>query len=146
MQKYSDSGFLPLNYTLENIEIAAEAFLNYMESNRVFAFEGDMGAGKTTLIAEICKKLGADDDFGSPTFSIINEYCDKFGNPIYHFDFYRINSPEEALEIGVDDYFYSGDPCMIEWPDKIGNLLPQDAVTVKITVNPDDSRTLEFLK
>lgn len=103
-----------------------------------------MGAGKTTFISELCRQLGADDDFGSPTFSILNEYADDKGNPIYHFDFYRLQSPREALDIGIEDYFYSGALCLIEWPEKIGNLLPEEAIIVDIKVNPDNSRTLSI--
>lgn len=79
-----------------------------------------------------------------PTFSIVNEYLDKSGKPIYHFDFYRLEYPEEALDIGVEDYFYSGHLCLIEWPDRIGSLLPEEAVTVNISENPDGTRSIIF--
>lgn len=127
---------------LGSLHDAAEKFLSAIGRHRVVAFDGAMGAGKTTFISEVCRILGADDDSGSPTFSIVNEYLDSEGNPIYHFDFYRLDSPEEALDIGVEDYFYSGNLCLIEWPDRLGTLLPEDALIVKISVNPDDSRTI----
>ncbi|MDE6399788.1 MAG: tRNA (adenosine(37)-N6)-threonylcarbamoyltransferase complex ATPase subunit type 1 TsaE [Muribaculaceae bacterium] len=129
---------------LEDIAPAAKAFIEAMGSRRVFAFNGEMGAGKTTFIAEVCRQLGADDDSGSPTFSIVNEYRAADGSPIYHFDFYRLDSPEEALDMGAEDYFYSGYLCLIEWPDRIGTLLPEEAVEVDIRVMPDGSRVLAF--
>lgn len=135
---------MQLNFSLETIHSAAEDFLNKLGKHKVVLFDGDMGAGKTTFIAEVCRLLGADDDFGSPTFSLINEYMSSDGYPIYHFDFYRIESPQEALDIGVEDYFESGNLCLVEWPDKLGNLLPDDVLRVHISVNEDNSRTLRF--
>ena len=135
---------MQLNFSLETIHSAAEDFLNKLGKHKVVLFDGDMGAGKTTFIAEVCRLLGADDDFGSPTFSLINEYMASDGYPIYHFDFYRIESPQEALDIGVEDYFESGNLCLVEWPDKLGNLLPDDVLRVHISVNEDNSRTLRF--
>lgn len=129
---------------LEEISAAARAFIEAMDGRRVFAFYGEMGAGKTTFIAEVCRLLGADDDSGSPTFSIVNEYRDRDGNPIYHFDFYRLESPEEALDLGAEEYFYSGDLCLMEWPDRIGPLLPDEAVEVTVEVEPDGSRVIRF--
>lgn len=129
---------------LENIASAAKAFIEAMGARRVFAFNGEMGAGKTTFIAEVCRQLGADDDSGSPTFSIVNEYRAADGSPIYHFDFYRLDSPAEALDMSAEDYFYSGHLCLIEWPDRIGNLLPEEAVEVDLLVMPDGSRLLRF--
>lgn len=128
--------------SLDELPRAAEEFIQAMEGRTVFAFRGAMGAGKTTLIAEVCRLLGADDDSGSPTFSILNEYRAADGSPIYHFDFYRLESPAEALDIGAEDYLYSGHLCLIEWPDRIGSLLPEDAVEVSITVGDDGSRTI----
>lgn len=135
---------MEITYNLDNLPEIASSFIENIKENTVFAFEGEMGAGKTTLIAEICRRLGADDDFGSPTFSLVNEYVDKEGRPIYHFDFYRIESPEEAMDIGVEDYFYSGHLCLMEWSEKIGNLLPEETKKVRIKVNPDGSRTIVF--
>ena len=133
---------MELTFSLDNLPSAAKTFIDAIGGHRVFAFVGDMGAGKTT--SEVCRLLGADDDSGSPTFSIVNEYLDKSGKPIYHFDFYRLEYPEEALDIGVEDYFYSGHLCLIEWPDRIGSLLPEEAVTVNISENPDGTRSIIF--
>lgn len=133
-----------LVYNLDNITEVARKFIDEIGKNRIFLFDGEMGAGKTTFIAEVCRLLGADDDFGSPTFSLVNEYADKEGRPIYHFDFYRIDNPQEALEIGVEDYFYSGNLCFVEWPDRLGNLIPEEAVVVRIEENPDNSRKISL--
>ncbi|MCH5236922.1 MAG: tRNA (adenosine(37)-N6)-threonylcarbamoyltransferase complex ATPase subunit type 1 TsaE [Muribaculaceae bacterium] len=133
-----------INFNIENIAEIAKEFIEETAERRVILFDGEMGAGKTTFISEICRLLGADDDFGSPTFSIINEYADGKGNPIYHFDFYRIESLREAQDIGVEDYFYSGHLCLAEWPDRIEPLLPEDALTVRLTVNPDGSRKISY--
>lgn len=133
-----------INFNIENIAEIAKEFIEETAERRVILFDGEMGAGKTTFISEICRLLGADDDFGSPTFSIINEYADGKGNPIYHFDFYRIESLREAQDIGVEDYFYSGHLCLAEWPDRIEPLLPEDALTVRLTVNSDGSRKISY--
>ena len=133
-----------INFTLDNISEAASQFIKLTGDNKVFLFEGDMGAGKTTFIAEVCRLLGADDDFGSPTFSLVNEYADLEGNPIYHFDLYRINTPKEAFDMGAIDYLYSGNLCLVEWPDRLGDLTPEDAVKVTIRENEDGSRTILF--
>lgn len=129
---------------LDRLPDAAARFIDNMDGRKIFAFYGDMGAGKTTFITELCRQLGADDDSGSPTFSIINEYEAKDGSPIYHFDFYRLESPQEALEIGAEDYFYSGNLCLMEWPERIGTLLPEEAVEVRLEVCPDGRRILKF--
>jgi len=128
--------------SIDKLPVAAEEFIRCLGDNRVFAFHGEMGAGKTTFIAEVCRRLGVDDDSGSPTFSILNEYRAADGSPVYHFDFYRLDSPQEALDMGAEDYLYSGNLCFIEWPDRIGSLLPPEAVDVDIRVNPDGSRTI----
>lgn len=135
---------MEIDFKLENITEAAEKFIASTEGRGIFLFEGEMGAGKTTFIAEVCRLLGADDDFGSPTFSLVNEYIDSGGNPIYHFDLYRIDSPEEVFDMGALDYFESGNLCFVEWPDRLGNLTPEEAVTIKLTINPDGSRKLSF--
>ena len=131
-------------FTLDDIESAARDFIDSIGDDRVFLFDGDMGAGKTTFISEVCRILGADDDFGSPTFSIINEYSDRDGNPIYHFDLYRLESPQEAMDIGAEDYFFSGALCFVEWPDRLGELRPEESREVKISVNSDNTRTLIY--
>lgn len=123
---------------------AAKEFVALMGDETVYAFKGEMGAGKTTFISELCRALGVEEDLAnSPSFSIINEYrSDTTAELIYHFDLYRLESVEEALEIGVEDYFDSGALCLIEWPERIEPLLPDDTVAVEIKVNPDLSRTL----
>lgn len=133
-----------INFTIKELPEAAKEFIESMNDDRIFLFDGDMGAGKTTFIAEVCRQLGADDDFGSPTFSLVNEYEDAKGNPIYHFDLYRIESPREVLDMGAEEYFNSGNLCLVEWPDRLGHLEPEDSRLITITVNPDDSRSLRF--
>lgn len=133
-----------LKFNLNEIERAAAEFIKEIGTDRIFLFEGDMGAGKTTFISEVCKQLGADDDFGSPTFSIVNEYRDKEGNPIYHFDLYRIENPREILDMGAEEYFTSGNLCLVEWPDRLGHLEPEESRTVEIRENEDGSRSLKF--
>lgn len=129
---------------LDNIKQAAKEFVDNMGTNKVFAFYGKMGAGKTTFIKAICECLGVEDVITSPTFAIVNEYTDKNGMPIYHFDYYRIKKLEEVYDMGYEDYFYSGSPCFIEWPELIESLLPEDAVKVTITEQKDGSRTVSF--
>lgn len=133
-----------IEFTLDTIEEAARKFISETKGADIILFEGEMGAGKTTFITEICRILGAEDHLGSPTFSIVNEYGDSNGKPIYHFDFYRIESPQEALDIGVEDYFYSGNMCLVEWPDRLGSLVPEEALTVKITEEPGGIRKIIF--
>lgn len=131
--------------TLHNIHSAAQAFLEATDVNRVFAFYGKMGAGKTTFIKALCEELGVEDAVNSPTFAIVNEYYStRLNGPIFHFDFYRIKRIEEAFDIGTDDYFYSGAPCFIEWPELIEDILPEEAVRVSIEEQPDGTRTIEF--
>ena len=131
--------------SLDSIRESAKAFLAAMDERTVFAFHGQMGAGKTTFIKAICEELGVEDVINSPTFAIINEYrSETTGELIYHFDFYRINKLSEAEDIGTEDYFYSGALCFIEWPEKIEDLLPGDVVEVTIKENPDGTRTVEI--
>ena len=110
-------------------------------SRRVLLFYGEMGSGKTTLIKAICQQLGVTDATSSPTFAIVNEYLGPDG-PLYHFDFYRIKSEREAFDLGYEDYFYSGAYCFVEWPEKIINLLPDDAVRIHITAAADGTRRI----
>lgn len=98
----------------------------------VIVFKGAMGAGKTTTIAALCKAWGVEDVVQSPTFALVNEYADSEGSPVYHFDFYRIDSEEEAMDMGCEDYFWSGERCLVEWAEKIPNLLPPKFTTVHI--------------
>ena len=129
--------------SLDSIREAAKQFIAAMEDNTVFAFYGKMGAGKTTFIKAICEELGVTDVINSPTFAIVNEYrSDETGELIYHFDFYRINRPEEALDFGLYDYFDSGNPCLMEWPECIEPLLPDDTVKITITVIDENTRRI----
>lgn len=123
---------------------AAEEFKALMGDATVFAFEGEMGAGKTTFIAALCRALGVDEDpTGSPTFSIVNEYrSSTTAELIYHFDLYRIENLEQAFDIGIEDYLDCGALCLIEWPDRIADILPDDTVRVEISVLPDGGRSL----
>ncbi len=122
----------------------AEAILKAIGRRSVVAFRGEMGAGKTTLIREIMAKMGSEDTVTSPTFAIVNQYNTESGRHVYHFDFYRINDIREAYDFGYEEYFYSGDLCLVEWPEKIEQLLPEDAVNIRITVNSESARTFEI--
>lgn len=131
--------------SLSEIEQASKAFVDAMDQNTVFAFYGKMGVGKTTFIKAVCQALGVTDVVNSPTFSIVNEYrSDTTGELVYHFDFYRIKKLEEVYDMGYEDYFYSGALCFIEWPELIEELLPGDAVKVRIEEKEDGSRVLSF--
>ncbi len=114
-----------------------------MPEYNCIAFYGEMGAGKTTLIKEICKILGVKDITSSPTFALINEYLTHADERIFHFDFYRINHLEEAYDLGYEDYFYSDSLCLIEWPEKIESLLPKKYIKVKININETNQRIIE---
>ncbi|MGL5227983.1 MAG: tRNA (adenosine(37)-N6)-threonylcarbamoyltransferase complex ATPase subunit type 1 TsaE [Bacteroidales bacterium] len=130
---------------LETIHDTAREFIREMGDSTVFAFHGEMGAGKTTFIKALCEVLGVEDVINSPTFAIINEYrSDLTGELIYHFDFYRINKIEEAYDFGYEDYFFSGSLCFIEWPEKVEELLPGDVVDVYIAENEDGTRSIKW--
>ena len=133
---------------LEEIDNAAQQFLQYVSQSplqsNIFAFFGQMGAGKTTFIKTVCSQLGVADDVNSPTFTIVNEYRAAKGYPIYHFDFYRINKVQEAYDIGLDEYFGGDGLCLIEWPEKIEEVLPDDCFRVYLKVDPQGTRTLEI--
>ncbi|MBS5797940.1 MAG: tRNA (adenosine(37)-N6)-threonylcarbamoyltransferase complex ATPase subunit type 1 TsaE [Dysgonomonas mossii] len=130
--------------SLDKIDEAALEFIRAMGDNTVFAFHGDMGAGKTTFIKAVCENLGVSDTINSPTFAIVNEYRSDSGELIYHFDFYRINKIEEVFDFGYEDYFYSGSLCFIEWPEKVDTLLPKDTVNVYVKVQEDGSREVSL--
>lgn len=116
------------SYKSDQINEAAKRIINSSNDHKLWTFKGEMGAGKTTLIKAICKELGVTDEVSSPTFSLVNEYRTKEGKTIYHFDFYRIKSINEVYDIGYEDYFYSGNICLIEWPGKILELLEEEDV------------------
>lgn len=129
---------------LDTIRSAARQFIENIGSSRVFAFYGKMGAGKTTFVKALCEELGCDDVITSPTFAIVNEYTDGEQQPVYHFDFYRIKKLEEVYDMGYEEYFYSGALCLIEWPEFIEDVLPDDTVRVTIEEQADGSRLLTF--
>ncbi len=131
------------NYSIHNLsEIASELISSV--NNKTLLFYGQMGVGKTTLIKEVCKQLGVLDNISSPTFSLVNEYQTKNNEKVFHFDFYRINDEEEALDMGIEEYFYSNNWCLIEWPENIKNLLPLDAVEIHLTVLENQQRNIQL--
>lgn len=130
---------------LQDLERAAREFLQLLGGRTLVAFYAPMGAGKTTFTTAVCKVLGVEEDaISSPTFAIVNEYRGKGGRPIFHFDFYRIDNPAEALDIGLYDYLDSGELCLMEWPENVEGLLPEETLRVQISVQPDGSRLLSW--
>lgn len=130
--------------SLDKIHEAARYFLNAVGDANIFAIDGDMGVGKTTFIKAVCEELGVKDVITSPTFSLVNEYTDGKGEPVYHFDFYRIKKIDEVYDMGYEDYFYGGNLCFLEWPELIESLLPEDVTKVHITTEADGSRTISL--
>lgn len=128
----------------EELKEAAERLLKETEERRIYALFGAMGAGKTTFVKAICEVLGSTDRVVSPTFTIVNEYTTKKNDSLYHFDFYRINKITEVYDIGIDEYFDSGNFCFMEWPELIEEILPPETVRVSINIMPDDSREITF--
>lgn len=130
---------------LSCIDAVAQEFLQQIKGHSLVAFYAPMGAGKTTFTTAVCRALGVEDDaVSSPTFSIVNEYRTASGEPMFHFDFYRLNRIEEAFDIGFYDYIDSGCLCMMEWPENIEEIIPEETLKIHITVNPDQSRTLTW--
>jgi tRNA threonylcarbamoyladenosine biosynthesis protein TsaE len=128
---------------LEALQPAAREFVKRMGDRRIFAFYGGMGAGKTTFIKAVCRELGVAEAVASPTFAIVNEYSGGDGNPIYHFDFYRIRKIEEVFDFGCEEYFYSGHTCFIEWPELVEHILPEDTVALSIRETGSGGRIIE---
>ena len=128
------------NDALSEFDNVAEQIISSLDGRNVVLFRGGMGAGKTTLISRIVAQLGAEDTVTSPTFALVNEYEGADKMLIYHFDFYRIDKVEEVFDLGYEEYFYSGDLCLVEWPEKIEALIPDDVMTVKIEVEDDGQR------
>lgn len=128
---------------LSELDSAAQKLINTLVDSRVWLFYGEMGAGKTTLIKAICKALNIEDQASSPTFSIVNEYASPQG-PVFHFDFYRIRSEQEALDLGYEEYFYSGHYCFVEWPERIPSLLPDDAAVIRIELGDEGEREIHI--
>jgi len=132
--------------SLAELKEAARELLAEFPAEHVFAFYGKMGAGKTTFIQSICRALGSEDNVTSPTFALINEYNTADMDSIFHFDFYRIKDIVEAYDLGYEDYIYSGSYCLIEWPEMIESLLPENLVEIRIEVNDDESRQITARK
>lgn len=135
---------MQLNYNQQELPEIAKRVLTLSKSKTIL-FEGSMGVGKTTLIKEMCKELGVEEQAASPTFSIVNEYEGRLGS-IYHFDFYRINDPNEALDFGVEDYLYGDNWVFMEWPEKIQKFLPADSQKIMIQKNEDGTRSLQLIE
>jgi tRNA threonylcarbamoyladenosine biosynthesis protein TsaE len=121
--------------SLEELPLAAKKILEESNSEKIFVFKGEMGSGKTTLIKELCLQIGVISAMSSPTFSLINEYETNSGEVVYHFDFYRLEDEQEAFDYGYEDYFFSGNYCFIEWPEKIPNLIPDNYLLIEIEMN-----------
>lgn len=134
---------MKFKYQLDKLQAIAQNVIDNVNS-KTLLFYGDMGVGKTTLIKEIALLLGVTDVTSSPTFSLVNEYQGR-NSKVFHFDFYRINSEEEVYDIGIEDYFYQNAWSLVEWPEKIPNIIPEDAVTIQLNENPDGSRTLDIV-
>lgn len=131
-------------FSLDQIQEVAKQILA-QNPKKIILFNGEMGVGKTTLIKQLCKSLGVEDATSSPTFSLVNEYYTFNNQIVYHFDFYRLNKETEALDMGVDDYLYSGNWCFIEWSEKIASLIPEEHSTVTISLLSDGKRELELI-
>lgn len=134
---------MTITFSLDQLEEVAQQILE-QNPNKVILFNGEMGAGKTTLIKQLCKTLGVEEATSSPTFSLVNEYQTTKNHIVYHFDFYRLNQESEALDMGVEDYLYSGNWCFIEWSEKIENLIPEHHSIITIQLLPDGKRSLEL--
>lgn len=128
----------------KELDSAARAIMNFADGQTIWLFDGEMGAGKTTLIKAIAQAFGVEDMVQSPTFSIVNEYRNPQDDIFYHFDFYRIKNEREALDVGTDEYFDSGDLCFIEWPQKVSSLIPDTYLSIQIEVTSETTRVLNL--
>lgn len=133
-------------YGLHELEQVTAAVIEAARGERIWLIDGDMGAGKTTLVKAMAKQLGVMNTVSSPTFSIVNEYRDREGKTIYHFDFYRLKSEAEAYDIGVDEYLESGNVCWMEWSEKIPSLLPDHYFKIQLEVNDPQTRTIHYVR
>ena len=131
-----------INYTLDQIQDAARQIIGFAGKEKIWVFQGQMGAGKTTLIKALSKEMGVVDQVSSPTFGIVNEYETASGQRVYHFDFYRMDDPMEALDIGIEEYFYGGEYCWIEWAEKIAQFLPEDFLLIRIAIDSEQNRII----
>lgn len=130
--------------TLQELDDAASRFLDMAGTHRIMAFSGELGAGKTTFIQALCRRLGVTSDVNSPTFSLVNEYFTSGGDSIFHIDLYRIESLDELYDLGYEEYFYSGSLCLIEWPEKAERLIPEEALWVRIITVENETRYIQF--
>ena len=130
-------------YTIAELSQVSKELITQFSTPKILLFYGEMGVGKTTLIKEIAKYLGVTDKTSSPTFSLVNEYKGK-DNTVFHFDFYRIEDETEVYDIGIEDYFYQNVWCLVEWPERIPNIIPDDAIKISITKDENEFRTLEI--
>jgi tRNA threonylcarbamoyladenosine biosynthesis protein TsaE len=133
---------ITIQYRLDQIQDAARQIIAFAEGEKIWVFQGQMGAGKTTVVKALSKEMGGLDQVSSPTFGIVNEYDTSSGIKIYHFDFYRLDDPTEALDIGIEEYFYSGDYCWIEWAENIAQFLPKEFLLIRIMPDSEQSRTI----
>jgi len=131
--------------SIAELPTVAKELLAFADGQKFFIFEGDMAAGKTTFIKSLCEALGVEDVVSSPTFSIVNEYDSPKG-AVYHFDFYRLKNLQEAYDIGYEEYFYSDSYCLVEWPSKVEELLPEEYIKIEITVTGNEQRLFQFSK
>jgi tRNA threonylcarbamoyladenosine biosynthesis protein TsaE len=132
-------------FSLDELQSVVKQLLNTKSLKKIITFHAEMGVGKTTIIKEIVKQLGVNDNSSSPTFSLVNEYETSNGETVYHFDLYRLNSEEEAYDMGIDEYFYSGNWCFIEWPEKTPNLIPIDHASIHIKITDKGERELRLV-
>ena len=130
--------------SLSELDDVAREILDALDGRNVVLFRGGMGAGKTTLISRIVALMGAEDTVTSPTFALVNQYVGDNDRLIFHFDFYRIDSIDEVFDLGYEEYFYSGDLCLVEWPEKIEQLIPDDVMEVRISAGDDEQRIFEI--
>lgn len=131
-----------IQYRLDKIQEAAREIIAKAGEERIWVFQGQMGAGKTTMIKALAMEMGVKDQVSSPTFGIVNDYDTATGSKIYHFDFYRLDDPIEALDIGIEEYFYGGEYCWIEWAEKIAQFLPEEFLLIKINPDSEKDRTI----
>lgn len=133
-------------HALDDLTRVSKEIIDFANQEKVWLFVGDMGSGKTTLIKAICQELQVTDHISSPTYSLVNEYLDAQNNTIHHFDLYRLNDENEALEIGVEDILYSGNLCLVEWPDKIPSLIPDKYVEISIILGEGNQRKFNIIR
>lgn len=131
-------------HSLQELDTISKQLIKLFGTTKVILFKGEMGAGKTTLIKQLCKNLGIEDVTSSPTFSIVNEYLSNQNQKVYHFDFYRIDNEQEVMDLGYEDYFYDNSYCFIEWPEKIPNLIPEEHLVISIKIDNENNRIISI--